>query len=67
MVLRQKPHPQFKRVAGGASSSSGSGSGSTGKDLELFAGALQPGELLFAVEVPTIGGGKRLLAGSAFR
>ena len=58
MVLRQKPHPQFKRAAG---------SGSAGKDLELFAGALQPGELLFAVEVPTIGGGKRLLAGSAFR
>lgn len=37
------------------------------KDLELFAGALAPGEPLFATEVTTIQGRRRLLTGSAFR
>ncbi len=37
------------------------------KDLEVFAQALGPGEVLFAVEVPTIHKKRALLTGSAFR
>ncbi|KAL4443834.1 hypothetical protein ABPG75_011571 [Micractinium tetrahymenae] len=53
LVLRQKPHPVFRRVGD--------------KDLEVFAQALAPGEVLFAVEVPTIQKKRLLLTGSAFR
>lgn len=37
------------------------------KDLEVFAQALGPGEVLFAVKVPTIHKKRALLTGSAFR
>ncbi|KAL4449463.1 hypothetical protein ABPG77_007107 [Micractinium sp. CCAP 211/92] len=53
LVLRQKPHPVFRRVGD--------------KDLEVFAQALAPGEVLFAVEVPTMHKKRVLLTGSALR
>jgi hypothetical protein len=37
------------------------------KNLEVFGGSLQPGEVLFALQVATIHGKQRLLTGSAFR
>ncbi|GAB4822442.1 hypothetical protein N2152v2_009488 [Parachlorella kessleri] len=51
-VLRQKPHPVFKR--------------SGRANLELFARALAPGDLFFAVSVNTLQGKQKLLTGSAF-
>ncbi|PRW60794.1 subfamily B member 4 [Chlorella sorokiniana] len=53
LLLRQKPHPLYHRVGA--------------KDLEMFGGAAAAGEPLFAVEVTTIQGKKRLLSGSALR
>lgn len=52
-TLRAKPHPVFRRRGD--------------KDLEVFAAAVPHGDVVYAVEVETLGGGRQLVVVPALR